>query len=266
MARGSPDAESMDFEGNGARLKVQPIMYHDVVEARDYAASGFPGEGANVYKVDRLEFGRQLEAIRAAVGEEEVCLTFDDGGASAYQPVAGMLERYGWRGYFFITTDWIGKRGFLSEGEIRELKQRGHIIGSHSCSHPTRMARIEWTRMLEEWRKSTEVLGQIVGEPVKVASVPGGYYSRRVAEAAAEAGIGTLFTSEPTARVHVVNGCRVVGRYVVRRGMGPEWAAGFAAGRLGPRLRQALGWKTKQLAKAVGGEVYLRVREALLNR
>jgi hypothetical protein len=101
---------------------------------------------------------------------------------------------------------------------------------------------------------------------VTAASVPGGYYSRQVAEAAVEAGIETLFTSEPTAAVHMVNGCRVLGRYVIMQGMGPEWAAGFATGKMGPRLRQALLWNARRAAKALGGEAYLRVREAILRR
>jgi peptidoglycan/xylan/chitin deacetylase (PgdA/CDA1 family) len=241
------------------------IMYHDVVENGNYAASGFPGEGADMYKLDRTEFARQLEAIRAA-GSGEVLLTFDDGGASAYNPIAGMLEPYGWRGYFFITTDWIGLPGFLTAEQIRELDQRGHIIGSHSCSHPTRMAREPRERLIAEWKASTQQLAAIVGHRVTVASVPGGYYSRRVAEAAVEAGIETLFTSEPTAGVHTVNGCRVLGRYVMMQGMGPEWAAGFAIGKIIPRLRQALLWNAKRTAKALGGGAYLRVREAILRR
>lgn len=246
-------------------MKKLSIMYHDVVENGQYAASGFPGEGADIYKLDRKEFARQLEAIRAA-GGGEVLLTFDDGGASAYDPVAGMLEHYGWRGYFFVTTDWIGRPGFLNAEQIRELDQRGHIIGSHSCSHPTRMAREPWERLMAEWKESTERLKAIVGHRVTVASVPGGYYSRRVAEAATEAGIETLFTSEPTAAVHTVNGCRVLGRYAIMQGMGPEWAAGFATGRITPRLCQALLWNAKRAAKALGGGVYLRVREAILRR
>jgi hypothetical protein len=241
------------------------IMYHDVVQNGHYAASGFPGEGADIYKLDRKDFARQLEAIRAARGGE-VLLTFDDGGVSAYDPVSGMLEQYGWRGYFFVTTDWIGRPGFLNAEQIRELDERGHVIGSHSCSHPTRMAHEPWERLIAEWKESTQKLAAIVGHRVTVASVPSGYYSRRVAEAAAEAGIETLFTSEPTVAVHTVNGCRVLGRYVIMQGMGPEWAAGFATGKLAPRLRQALLWNAKRAAKAVGGGVYLRLREAILRR
>jgi peptidoglycan/xylan/chitin deacetylase (PgdA/CDA1 family) len=246
-------------------VKKLSIMYHDVVENGNYAASGFPGEGADIYKLDQKEFARQLEAIQAA-GGGEVLLTFDDGGASAYEPIAGMLEQYGWRGYFFVTTDWIGLPGFLHPEQIRELDQRGHVIGSHSCSHPTRMAREPWERLVAEWKGSAERLAGIVGHRVTVASVPGGYYSRRVAEAAAQAGIETLFTSEPTAAVHTVNGCRVLGRYVIMQGMGPAWAAGFATGKIVPRLRQALLWNAKRAVKALGGETYLRVREAILRR
>jgi len=42
------------------------IMYHDIVERGDPSASGFPGAGPAVYKLDRDEFGRHLEAIRKA--------------------------------------------------------------------------------------------------------------------------------------------------------------------------------------------------------
>jgi len=233
----------------------------------DSSASGFAGAGPAIYKVDRNEFARHLEAIRKARRPcRELLLTFDDGGLSAYAPVAGMLEQYGWHGYFFVTTDWIGRLGFLNAQHIRELDRRGHVIGSHSCSHPERMSREPWERLLAEWKGSTERLASIVAHPIKVASVPGGYHSRQVAEAAAAAGIETLFTSEPTARVRTVNGCRVLGRYTVQRGMGPEWPAGLAAGKLGPRLRQAALWKAKALAKALGGPVYLRLREAILRK
>jgi len=239
------------------------LMYHDVVESGNFAASGFPGAGADVYKIERHEFERHLKAIWST--NREVCLTFDDGGASAFDPIAGMLEGHGWRGYFFITTDWIGQPGFLNAGQIRELDLRGHTIGSHSCSHPARMARISWEQMLREWQSSTARLAEIVGHRVEVASIPGGYYSRRVAEAAAQAGIRTLFTSEPTDAVRDVDGCRVIGRYVVQQGMGPAWPAGFVAGKLGPRLRQAALWKAKRVAKAMGGGLYLRVRESILS-
>jgi hypothetical protein len=250
-------------------------MYHDVVENDDFESSGFPGEGAHVYKLRREDFARHLDAIAAAgrpvgtVGDLKpapVLLTFDDGGVSFHHPIAGLLEQHGWRGHFFITTDRIGTAGFLSEAELRDLHGRGHIIGSHSRSHPTRMAALSRAELDREWRESLARLSSLLGEPVKTASVPGGYYSREVAESAAAAGIGALFTSEPTSKASDVDGCVVLGRYVVQRGMEPEWSGGFAAGRPAQCWRQTALWKAKRVAKTLGGSGYLKLRQAILER
>jgi hypothetical protein len=53
---------------------------------------------------------------------------------------------------------------------------------------------------------------------------------------------------------------------VMMQGMGPEWAAGFATGKIAPRLRHALLWNAKRAAKALGGEAYLRIRDTILRR
>src|ERR1700674_4443660 len=94
------------------------LMYHDLVPRGGCHTSGIPGADADLYKLDQDDFIGHLEAIRAlgadrvktcleAVPSTPVYLTFDDGGASAPW-TADELERKGWRGHFFITTDWIG--------------------------------------------------------------------------------------------------------------------------------------------------------------
>src|SRR4051794_23293605 len=108
-------------------MRAHSIMYHDVVENGDFESSGFPGEVAHVYKLRRDDFTRHLDAIAAAgapvltvrdLKGSPVLLTFDDGGVSFHHPIADLLEGRGWRGHFFITTDRIGSRGFLSEAEL----------------------------------------------------------------------------------------------------------------------------------------------------
>jgi peptidoglycan/xylan/chitin deacetylase (PgdA/CDA1 family) len=261
-------------------MRSLAIMYHDVVENTDFTSSGFPGEGAHVYKLRREDFERHLDAIAAAIPANTVSfmvarrewnvtpvfLTFDDGGTSALHPTADLLERRGWHGHFFVTTDRIGTPGFLNADAIRELHKRGHVIGSHSVSHPTRMAALTRSEIDREWCESLSRLSEMVGAPIRVASVPGGYYSREVARSAAAAGVEVLFTSEPRAETALVDGCLIIGRYVVQRGMGPEWSAGFAAGRAAFRWRQAALWKAKRVAKAAGGSAYLKLRQALLDR
>src|SRR5437879_9095462 len=123
--------------------------------------------------------------------------TCNDGRVSAPTAIAWIQDRYGWRAHFLITTDYIGKPAFLNEDQIRALRKSGHVIGTHSGSHPRRMSALGWEELLEEWSRSTKTLSDVLGEPVTVASVPGGCYSRRVAAAAAASGIKALFTSEP---------------------------------------------------------------------
>jgi peptidoglycan/xylan/chitin deacetylase (PgdA/CDA1 family) len=244
------------------------IMFHDVIEGADWEASGFPG-GANArYKLSLAQFERHLDAICSSTSLERrarIALTFDDGGVSAHTTVAACLERRGLRGYFLITTDCVGQPGFLDAAQIRDLHRRGHILGSHSCSHPTRMSESSRLEIDREWTQSVRMLSELLGDPVSVGSVPGGFYSRQVAESAAAAGIRRLFTSEPVAKIHFINSCEVVGRYHVQRDVRPEFSASIAALRIAPRLRQAALWKIKKMAKVVGGTAYIRLRRRILN-
>jgi len=77
-----------------------------------------------------------------------------------------------------------------------------------------------------------------------VASVPGGDISPAVLESAAAAGLQYLFTSEPSLVPHLVDGCRVLGRYHVKVGTAPERIAALA------RLE---GWRTAVLVRRLKG-------------
>ena len=247
-------------------------MYHDVIDAGDFASSGFAGSGADRYKLDRGEFARHLDSIRCPVdtfgsevaGRIPVYLTFDDGGASAHRIIARMLEERGWRGHFFVTTDRIGTPGFLDAGQIRDLAARGHVIGSHSCSHPRRISACSPGELRHEWTDSIAVLAQILESPVTIASVPGGFYSTAVGTTAADAGIRVLFTSEPTTRIDHVGDCLLLGRYGIWRGMPASVSGAIAAGALASRWRQSAWWAVKKAAKSIPGDPYAKLRGVLL--
>jgi len=128
------------------------------------------------------------------------------------------------------------------------------------------MASCSWRQIEREWSVSVALLSDLLGERVDLASIPGGQYSRRVAEAAAQAGVRALFTSEPTVRRRRIGGCLTLGRYAVQRWTTARTAAAIASGKIIPRARQALLWQAKKMAKAVGGERYLNFREALTRR
>ena len=262
-------------------MNALALMYHDVTAPGHEDKSGFPGGEAARYKLDPGLFRRHLQAIRDRVEAAPITadrlrsadrarsipllLTFDDGGASGVA-IADELEAFGWRGHLFVTAGYVDRPGFLTRAAIRDLTRRGHIVGSHSWSHPLRMAHYSRQRLAEEWRRSVKHLSEIIGAPVRTASVPGGDYSVAVGEQAAAAGIEVLFTSRATTRVARIDSLLVLGRYPVNRATTPDCAAAVAAGARVPRLRQLAWWDLKTLAKSAGGSGYLRVREALLGR
>ena len=261
--------------------RVITLLYHDVIDGDDPDVSGFTGANPAEYKLSVDEFDSHLEAIQQVMKGEvilsnavegqrystpPVLLTFDDGGVSALDQIAPMLESRGWRGCFFITTDRIDTDAFLTRQQIHELRQRGHEIGSHSCSHPKRMSDCGREQLLHEWQKSLKVLSEILDDEVTIASVPGGFYSRQIAEAAAESGVRILFTSEPVQKIHYVDGCAVVGRFSVKRGMGSRVPVEFVCGNRVRRFRHYAYWNVKKLAKAISGPIYPWVRSIYLSR
>src|SRR5215471_5383216 len=171
-------------------MRTLALVYHDVVGSNDYESSGFPGNEAARYKMSRPLFESHLKAIQDGLEggavetlgssrshRKQVLLTFDDGGSSAYTYIADALEHLGWRGHFLITTACIGLPGFMTDGQIVELHKRGHVIGSHSWRHPVRMADCAWDVLLDEWGQSVKTLTELLGHPVTVAALPGGFYS-----------------------------------------------------------------------------------------
>jgi peptidoglycan/xylan/chitin deacetylase (PgdA/CDA1 family) len=251
--------------------KAFALMYHDVVVQNRFGESGIQGPDADIYKIDESEFELHLDALQKlasarvktcldeTLGDSPVFLTFDDGGVCSLW-VARRLEDRSWRGHFFITTDWIGKKGFAGKQDLQQMAANGHVIGSHSCSHPLRISELGADRIRNEWQDSVKILSEVVGKPVTVASVPGGFYSRQVGELAAEAGIKILFTSEPTAVPRQIGAVLTLGRYYLQQGMGPEKAVSFAGGPGTARLMQAINWGLKKAAKRVGGEMYAKFR------
>jgi peptidoglycan/xylan/chitin deacetylase (PgdA/CDA1 family) len=264
-----------------AAMRAACLLYHDVIDGADWDSSGFSGPGTAKYKLSRPEFEAHLAAIanvrdtpsstahelaNASAVKLPFLLTFDDGGESAATRVVDLLEKYGWLGHFFITAGQINRKSFMNAGQIRFLRGKGHVIGSHSFSHPVRMSHCSSDELTDEWTRSIQMLSDILGEQVDTASVPGGYYSKRVGETAAAAGVRVLFNSEPTTAVHTVLGCLVVGRYNIFRGTPPSVSGDLVSLKSATRSRQWFYWNLKKVAKKAAGRPYLAARQWLLRK
>jgi peptidoglycan/xylan/chitin deacetylase (PgdA/CDA1 family) len=245
------------------------LLYHDVVPWIAREETGFGGPLAARYKLEPADFAAHLDAIAATgkgVGTLDpersppaVALTFDDGGASALT-AASALEERGWRAHFFVVTSLIDEPGFLRSPEIIELVRRGHVIGSHSHTHPTYMARLSHGELVREWSTSRHVLEELLGFAPTTASVPGGMTSGRVVQAAASAGYRLLMTSEPSTTQRRADGLITVGRFNVWRTTPAARAAAYARGSRAPRARLWLEWQAKSATKRISPTIYQRIR------
>jgi len=246
------------------RLEIASFGYHEVTD--DPKACGFQRPGALPYKHTEQAFQRDLDHVARSAHPPElvtkvdltrpgqhVFLTFDDGGKSAVA-IGDALSARGWRGHFFIVSGLIGTRTFMTEGEIRYLRSCGHVIGSHSHTHPDIFRDLTEARMVEEWRISGDILAQLLGEPCVTASIPGGDASPAVFQSAATAGLGYLFTSEPWLVPRHVRACWILGRFMPKR-----WTP---AARVG-ELASFQGWpsallvrRLKELARRAMPQLY----------
>ena len=105
-----------------------------------------------------------LEFMKAKKGkfqlpEKPVVLTFDDGYADNYTTLLPLLEERGWKAVVYMVTNDIGRPGYLTWEQLRDMQKRGMEIGSHTANHqpltglePQRRAdELKLSKLLMEW-------------------------------------------------------------------------------------------------------------------
>ncbi|MFY1613229.1 polysaccharide deacetylase family protein [Macellibacteroides fermentans] len=195
------------------------LMYHDVYD-KVITESGFQNPSALQYKISAKEFESQISSIRNYCDchpETEVELTFDDGGVSFLTIIAPILEKYGFKGIFFIATKYLDTPLFLTSNQLMELSNRGHIIGSHSHTH-AELSSLAKNQIDAEWNDSVKIIKKYCCGTV-IASIPNGAINKNVIKSALANGINMLYTSSTTTSTTCLGSMEIVGRYVVYQGM-----------------------------------------------
>lgn len=255
----------MDIEEIG-QVKQIVLMYHDIYRIHP-SESGFQNPTAIKYKVKADRFEDHVAAIdeylrRYKLSADTVDFTFDDGGVSFLTLAAPILEKYGFRGKFYISTDYIGSKGFLDASQIKVLRSRGHTVGSHSHSHPERMSAMTDQEIADEWNISQRILTDILNDTSKYASIPNGYSSRKVLDAMYNARISNIDTSATTTTKTRFKNAIIRGRYAVTDDFTTKQVMQIISS---PsfRLRKAIRWHILSFAKAILGDTYLSLRTKL---
>lgn len=248
-------------------MKQIVLMYHDIIK-RDATESGFQNKTASKYKVSAKDFEEQVAKIRAylnlkGLSDSFVRFTFDDGGESFLTNATPILEKYGFRGFFFISTGYIGCNGFLDAIQIRELADRGHKIGSHSHSHPERMIALSGKDIQDEWSISQMILNEILGYKPVIASIPNGYSSSEILKSMVSSDISNIYTSCPTSKTTNKQNYTLIGRYAVTADMSTDEVLSIVTSPY-KRFKISCRQQILDLAKRLLGNHYLSIREKLI--
>ncbi len=119
---------------------------------------------------DFFEQGHELPTL-------PVIITFDDGWVTQYENALPFLSKYHFPATFFVVTDYIGHRGFVSWPQLQTLLTDGMKIGSHSRSHP-RLAKIaDPALMWDQIYNSKVILESQLEVPVAEFAYPYGSYN-----------------------------------------------------------------------------------------
>ncbi|MBZ5718756.1 MAG: polysaccharide deacetylase family protein [Acidobacteriia bacterium] len=248
------------------------LMYHELELPGRRLCQSDPGYVR--YTLPVAEFQAQIEFLKTAgwhgvsVGtalapqtSPAIAITFDDGCETDCLTAAPLLKQAGFGATFYITTGFLGKPGYMSPSQARQLGEQGFELGCHSMSH-SYLTDLDEAGLRCEIGDAKRKLEDVAGGPVEHFSCPGGRYDQRVAEMAREAGYSTVATS----RAHA-NGPNTdrfaLGRVAVMRDLSLRVFEGICSGEA---LRtMALRDSFRNSAKRVlGNTVYDRVRAALL--
>lgn len=111
------------------------------------------GQLARDVDLVRIEKAVDLILNRQAVARPIIAFTFDDGFEDCYSYIAPVLEDFGVNGAFFVNPGFIDgddcyRREFfkravptfeprmpMTAAMVRELAERGHVIGAHTIDH-----------------------------------------------------------------------------------------------------------------------------------
>ena len=145
-----------------ARLRVPEwfvaLMYHNICP--DDALYPELSPSATSYFVTERNFAAQLDDINrdggycltwqalnafydlaASAGRADtaaqraVLLTFDDGWKGAVELGGPVLEGHRSQSIIFVTTDFLGRRHFLSRNDLTKLNPGRFRVGSHARTH-----------------------------------------------------------------------------------------------------------------------------------
>ena len=128
-------------------------------------------------EIEFIDFSKFKEIVKTSLDKNYLLLTIDDAFESFYLNAWPVLKNKKIPFVLFVSTREIGKIGYMSWDQIRELDSSNLVtIGNHSHSHEYL---VDWTSkdIISDLQKSINIFEEQIGYSPKLFSYPFGEYS-----------------------------------------------------------------------------------------
>ncbi|HMG67999.1 MAG TPA: polysaccharide deacetylase family protein, partial [Chitinophagaceae bacterium] len=121
-----------------------------------------------------------------------IMITYDDTRAEQFTIASEEMAKFGFKGVFFIMTVSLGRPGYMTKDQVRQLADNGNIIGSHTWDHSNvkKYLAQDWIKQVE---RPSEQLEKITGKPIKYFAYPFGLWNREAIQQLKERGFKAAF-------------------------------------------------------------------------
>ena len=182
--------------------KVPIIVYHIVrpsypsddpgVRAIALTPQTFDAELAHLATAGYHVIGFHALELHFAAGAQlptkPVILSFDDGWGDQYAYAFPILQKYHDSATFFVFTNAIGRRGFMTWDDLKNLTAAGMAIGDHTKSHPFLTKITDPRKLWDEIHGSKLLLESRLGVSVTEFAYPFGQYNPDILTLVQQAG------------------------------------------------------------------------------
>jgi peptidoglycan/xylan/chitin deacetylase (PgdA/CDA1 family) len=122
-----------------------------------------------------------------------VHITFDDGWDGTFTHALPVLQKYDLEATLFVTTNLLGKPGFMKAEDLKNLPTNLKI-GSHAHTH-TMLDELSYREVEEELKLSKKILEDLTGSEVNTFAFPGGSFMNDHIKIAHDVGYKLIFNS-----------------------------------------------------------------------
>jgi len=123
-----------------------------------------------------------------ALPQKPFMITLDDGWRNQFRYAFPILKKYNDPGVFYIYSNVIDKKVFLTWDEVKNMANANMIIGSHTKSHPELPKIVDDKVLRQEIVDSKKIIEAKTGKPVDDFAYPFGEYNDHAVDLVVQAG------------------------------------------------------------------------------